>query len=68
VHISKGKPSQNSTKVWITKNGGCIVANNHSKIPSKDLRELLEILSHNYFFILAEWKNYFNVKEVSFYC
>ena len=25
VHISKGKPSANSTKIWLTKSGGCIV-------------------------------------------
>ncbi|MGN0987043.1 MAG: DUF4160 domain-containing protein [Otoolea sp.] len=30
VHISKGKPSQNATKVWLTRSGGCIMANNGS--------------------------------------
>ncbi|MCI8392998.1 MAG: DUF4160 domain-containing protein [Clostridia bacterium] len=35
VHISKGTPSANSTKIWITKSGGRIVANNKSKIPEK---------------------------------
>lgn len=25
IHISKGIPVENSTKIWITKNGGCIV-------------------------------------------
>ena len=39
VHISKGKPIASSTKVWLTKAGGCIVANNNSKIPKKDLKE-----------------------------
>ena len=40
VHISKGKPSPNATKIWITRTGGCIVANNGSKIPNKELNEL----------------------------
>ena len=31
VHISKGTPIANGTKVWLTKAGGCIVANNNSK-------------------------------------
>lgn len=28
VHISKGKPNPNGTKLWLTKSGGCIAANN----------------------------------------
>ena len=37
VHVSKGKPVASSTKIWLTKDGGCILASNGSKIPSKDL-------------------------------
>ena len=36
VHVSKGKPSPNATKIWLTKAGRCVVANNWSKIPSKE--------------------------------
>lgn len=68
VHISKGTPSANSTKIWITKSGGCIVANNKSKIPEKELNDILRTISENYFFIVAEWKKYFDIKEVKFYC
>lgn len=35
VHISKGKPSPNGTKIWLTKKGGCILAHNGSQIPKK---------------------------------
>ncbi|WP_333651561.1 DUF4160 domain-containing protein, partial [Lacrimispora sp.] len=35
VHVAKGKPSPNATKIWLTRAGGCIVANNGSKIPTK---------------------------------
>ena len=28
VHISQGVPSRNSTKVWLTKNGGALLAEN----------------------------------------
>lgn len=45
VHICKGKLSPNATKVWLTKNGGCILANNGSHIPEKELRELMEFIS-----------------------
>ena len=43
VHVSKGRPTSNATKIWLTKTGGCIVANNGSKIPEKELNELLDI-------------------------
>ena len=68
VHIVKGKPVANSTKVWLTKAGGCVVANNNSKIPEKDLRELLDTITSNYFVIIAEWKKHHADKEIKFYC
>ena len=33
VHISEGKPVPHATKVWITKDGKCSLANNNSKLP-----------------------------------
>lgn len=54
IHISKGKPTPNSTKVWLTKSGGCILANNKIKITSKELTELLESVNNNYFYIISE--------------
>ena len=33
VHISKGKPERNATKVWLTKAGGCLLEHNGSHIP-----------------------------------
>lgn len=61
-------PVSNSTKIWITKNGGCIVANNNSDIPNKELRELLEVISNNYFLILSKWKQHFPNEEIKYYC
>ena len=58
----------NSTKVWITKSGGCIVSNNNSKIPQNDLKELLEAISNNYFLIISLWKRHFPDEEIRFYC
>ena len=68
VHIGIGKPTPNSTKIWITRAGGCIVANNSSRIPSSELNELLEIISAQYFFICSTWKEHFKVDEIRFYC
>lgn len=59
MHIAKGKPSPNATKIWLTKSGGCIVANNGSKIPSRELNELLEFISAQFFLICSEWRKFF---------
>ena len=53
VHISKGQLTQNSTKVWLTKAGGCVLCNNKSRIPKNDLNKLLSIISRHYFLIIS---------------
>ena len=71
MHIAKGKLTQNSTKIWLTKAGGCIVANNKSKISEKELNKLLDIISRHYFLIISTWKEYYkieNMDEIKFYC
>jgi hypothetical protein len=68
VHISKGSPIPNATKVWITKTGGCIVANNNGHIPRNDLNELLDIVSAQSFYICESWKRFFATEDTSFYC
>lgn len=68
VHIAKGKPTPNATKVWLTKSGGCILANNGSNIPRKELNDLLEFISAQFFLICLEWKKFFLVNEIYFYC
>ena len=44
VHVSKGRPSKNAAKIWLTKSGGCILASNPEHISSKELGTLLEII------------------------
>ena len=44
VHVAKGKPIPNATKIWLTKSGGCILASNGSKISNKELNELMEFI------------------------
>ncbi|NLB17504.1 MAG: DUF4160 domain-containing protein [Syntrophomonadaceae bacterium] len=68
VHIGKGKPSPNATKVWLTASGGCIIANNSSRIPLNELNDMLEIIAAQHFMICEEWKNHFIVDEIKFYC
>ena len=68
IHISKGNPTSNSTKIWLTKSGGTIVANNKSNVPMNDLKKILMVVNDNYFLILAKWRNYFEGQELKFYC
>ena len=68
VHVSLGSPSKNSAKVWLTESGGAILASNAAHIPRKDLNELLDVIAAQHAFICEEWKRFFLVDEVSFYC
>lgn len=68
VHISKGKPSPNATKVWLTKRGGCVLANNNSRISNKDLNALMEVVTSNYFLIISRWKVFNQTEEIKYYC
>ena len=52
VHISKGKPSPN----------------NGSKIPNKELHELMEFISAQFFLICSKWKQFFVTDTIKFYC
>lgn len=45
VHIAIGKPSANATKVWLTRVGQCVVANNNSRIAEHELKEICDIIS-----------------------
>ena len=68
VHVSKGNPCANATKVWLTKGGGCFIANNNSRIPEHDLRKIYKSIRYNFFFIVNKWKQRFKDCEIKFYC
>ena len=44
VHVSKGMPSAGATKIWITKAGKCLLANNNSRIPDNVLGNIMDII------------------------
>ena len=66
VHIAKGVPSPNATKIWITKNGKCLLCNNNSKSPDKQLRVFMQIIEARSKSALDLW--YSTFKQISFYC
>ena len=66
VHISEGTPTENSTKVWITKTGKCLLCNNNSQIPIKTLRNIIGIVEARNKEIIEKWQDFFG--GLSFYC
>ena len=68
VHMVKGVPSPNATKVWLTKSGGCVLAHNNGRIPTQGLHELMGIVSANHKLIEYAWCRFFKVETPSFIC
>ena len=65
VHVCKGKPSPNSTKIWITQYGG-VYSVNTSKIPRKDLAKIEQFVITCIPQITQAWINTFG--SISYYC
>lgn len=61
VHVDK-TIHENSTKIWILKNGKCKLAHNKSNIPTNDLKKILKTLSTFSEDIIKEWEEFFDVK------
>lgn len=66
VHVAKGRPTPDATKLWLTSAGGCVLAHNKGRIPSKDLKAIERIVAAQHDMICREWKSYFDVESVSF--
>lgn len=66
VHVSKGNPSSNATKIWITKAGKCYLCHNNSKIPAHTLRNIMRMLEARNVEIQEKWFEYFG--ELHYYC
>ena len=66
VHISEGRPTENSTKVWITKSGHCLLCNNNSKISGHVLKNIMRIIEARSTEVIEKWHEYFG--EVKYYC
>ena len=66
VHISKKAPIENSTKIWITKAGKCLLCNNNSQIPQRTLKNMMEIIEARNFDVIDKWLGFFG--EIRYYC
>ena len=66
VHVSAGKPTSNSTKIWITSAGKCLLANNASEIPMPVLRNLMRVIEARSGEVIEKWTAFFG--EAEYYC
>ena len=66
VHVSKGKPSEFATKIWITRRGKCLLCHNRSRIPERHLKYIIEIIEAQNKHIIKKWKEYFGI--IKYYC
>lgn len=66
VHITNGVPTANTTKVWVTRSGNCLLANNASKIPNRVLRDLMAVIEARSGEVVKKWYEFH--KEISYYC
>ena len=58
IHVSKGSPTANSTKILITKDG-IELANNNSQIPPHEMKKITRYILLNRARIIAAWYSYF---------
>ena len=66
IHIAKGSPVANATKIWITSKGKCLLCNNNSKIPEHTLKNIMRIIEARSDDVVHLWKQYFG--EIRYYC
>ena len=66
VHIAQVRPKPDATKVWITRSGKCLLQNNNSRIPERELRYLIKIIEVRSASIVDKWLETFH--EISYFC
>lgn len=64
VHIAEGTPQENATKIWITRTGKAMLANNKSKISDHELNTLMRMIETRSFEIISKWKERDSAKSV----
>lgn len=66
VHVAKGSPSANATKIWITSSGNCLLCHNNSRIPNHVLRNIMRTIETRSSFVVQMWQQYFG--EIRYFC
>ena len=66
MHVAKGRPTSNATKIWLTRSGGCLLAHNGSQLDERDLANVMDFISLNHADICERWSEYFH-GDLAFY-
>ncbi|MDE7228645.1 MAG: DUF4160 domain-containing protein [Treponemataceae bacterium] len=66
IHVSERRPAKNTTKIWITRSGKCLLAHNDSRIPTVALKNIMRIIETRSAEIISRWESLFG--EARFYC
>jgi len=66
AHVSLGIPIENSTKIWITKTGKCLLCNNNSKISPRVLKNITEVIEARNGDVTGKWLEFFG--QINYYC
>lgn len=66
VHIAQVRPQPDATKIWITRSGKCLLQNNNSRIPDRELRYMIKIIEVRSASIIEKWIDTFH--EITYYC
>ena len=61
IHVSRGAPSQNSTKFWLRQDNQIELCHNNSRLSEKDLAQAMEYIKFNYNSIIAAWYRHFGM-------
>lgn len=66
VHVAQVKPKPGATKIWITRTGRCLLQNNNSRIPERELRYLMKIIEVRSASIVEKWLDTFHA--ITYFC
>ena len=66
VHVAVRYAVANATKLWITKDGKVMIANNNSMIPARDLDGIIDIVEKRSDEIIEAWIDRFG--EIKYFC
>ena len=66
VHVAQGTPHENATKIWVTSKGHCVLANNRSEVPTRQLRIIMRTIEAQHRDVEEQWFQYFG--EIRYFC
>ena len=61
IHVSRGAPSSNATKIRLRQNSQIELCHNNSKLSDKELAQAMEYIKFNYNSMIAAWYSHFGM-------